>query len=63
MTNLHMLPANGRTSDDNQHWTWIVHCPDCLSTKSLTHKDFDGDAKIVFRCGGCGYEKELENPE
>ncbi|MFL6352358.1 MAG: hypothetical protein ACJ74Z_10990 [Bryobacteraceae bacterium] len=49
MTNPHM-PAIGSTSEYTQQWTWIVHCPDCLTTKSLGPEDFDGDAKIVLKC-------------
>ena len=63
MTNVHMPTENGRTARDDQHWLWTVHCPDCLTTKSLVREDFDGAPKIVFRCSTCGYEKELENPE
>jgi hypothetical protein len=47
----------------DQHWTWVVSCPDCLSTQSLLREDFHGEPKIVFKCTTCGFEKELDNPE
>jgi rubredoxin len=58
------LRADGYAVDKpSEQWTWIVHCPDCLATKSLGPEDFNGETKIIFKCGICGFEKEVENPE
>ena len=46
MTNVHMPTENGRTARDDQHWLWTVHCPDCLTTKSLVREDFDGAERL-----------------
>jgi rubredoxin len=42
---------------------WIVHCPDCLATKSLGPEDFNGEAKMIFKCSTCGFENQMEDPE
>ena len=60
---MHLAPTGFALDKSKEQWTWIVHCPNCLVTKSLGPEDFRGKAKIIFTCYVCGTEKELENPE